>query len=189
MKTMNHSIVRCICFILVGVLLVAWPEIVVDYLVIAVGVMFLIPGLYTVVTYLTKGRKIGMSFPLVSVGSALFGLSLIVIPSFYVSILMYVLGAVLVFAGISQLVNLSSARKWTSVPGGYFAIPALILVSGLVVLLNPFAAASVPFLILGASSIVYGVSELVNQIRFRKDEEVKPDIEDAQIVDVTPIEE
>lgn len=190
MKTMNLSILRCICFILVGVLLVAWPEAAVVYLVIAVGAMFLIPGLFTVLTYLLKGRKIGMPFPLVSVGSALFGLSLMVVPSFYVSILMYVLGAILAFAGISQLVHLSSARQWTSVPGGYYVVPVLILVAGLVVLLNPFAAASVPFLILGASSIVYGVSELVNQLRFRKQEEPQSAVvEDAQVVDVTPIEE
>lgn len=190
MKTMNHSIVRCICFILVGVLLVAWPETAVVYLVIAVGAMFLIPGLFTIITYLMKGRKIGMPFPLVSVGSALFGLSLMVIPSFYVSILMYVLGAILIFAGISQLVHLSSARQWTSVSGGYYVIPILILIAGFVVLLNPFAAATVPFLILGASSIVYGVSELVNQLRFRKQEEPQSAVvEDAQVVDVTPIEE
>jgi len=55
-------------------------------------------------------------------------------------------------------------------------------------LANPFAAASVPFLILGVSSIVYGVSELINQLRFRKQEET-PVIENAEIVEVTPIEE
>lgn len=113
-----------------------------------------------------------------------------VIPSFYVSILMYVLGAILIFAGISQLVHLSSARQWTSVSGGYYVIPILILIAGFVVLLNPFAAATVPFLILGASSIVYGVSELVNQLRFRKQEEPQSAVvEDGQVVDVTPIEE
>ena len=58
MKTMNQSIVRCICFILVGVLLVAWPEAAILYLVIAIGAMFLIPGLFSVITYLLKKRKI-----------------------------------------------------------------------------------------------------------------------------------
>ena len=66
--------------------------------------------------------------------------------------------------------------------------PVLVLLAGLLVLANPFAAASVPFLILGVSSIVYGVSELINQLRFRKREET-PVIEDAEIVEVTPIEE
>ena len=154
----------------------------------AVGAMFLVPGIFAVVTYLLKGRNLGMPFPLVSIGSALLGLWLMIMPAFFVSILMYVLGAVLVFAGISQVVNLVSARRWTQVPMGYFIIPVLLLVAGLVVLVNPFAAASIPFMIVGVSCIVYGVSSLVNQIRFRKNE-VKPVIEEAEIVEVTPIEE
>ena len=185
---MNHSIVRCICAIIVGVLLVAWPETAIVYLVIAIGALFFLPGIYAVLTYMLKGRQMGMPFPLVSVGSGLFGLWLMINPSFFVGILMYVLGAVLAFAGISQLVNLFLARKWTGVPMGYYVMPVLILLAGLLVLANPFAAASVPFLILGVSSIVYGVSELVNQLRFRKQVEA-PVIEEAEIVDVTPVEE
>ena len=185
---MNHSIVRCICAIIVGVLLVAWPETAIVYLVIAVGALFFLPGIYAVLTYLLKGRQMGMPFPLVSVGSGLFGLWLMINPAFFVGILMYVLGAILVFAGISQLVNLFSARKWTEVPVGYYVVPVLVLLAGLLVLANPFAAASVPFMILGISSIVYGVSELVNRLRFRKQVEV-PVVEEAEIVDVTPVEE
>ena len=36
------------------------------------------------------------------------------------------LGAVLVLAGISQIVNLSAARSWTVVPGGFFVIPMFV---------------------------------------------------------------
>ena len=188
MKTVNHSIVRCVCSIIVGVLLVAWSDAAAIYLVMAVGALFLLPGIFTIVTYLLKGRNMGMPFPLVSIGCALLGVWLMVMPAFFVSILMYVLGAVLVFAGISQLANLVSARRWTQVPMGYYVIPVLLLIAGLVVLVNPFAAASIPFMIVGVSCIVYGVSALINQIRFRK-EEVKPVIEEAEIVEVTPIEE
>ena len=36
MKTMNYSIIRCICALVLGVLLVAWPEAAILYLVITV---------------------------------------------------------------------------------------------------------------------------------------------------------
>jgi uncharacterized membrane protein HdeD (DUF308 family) len=189
MKMMNYAMMRCVCAIAMGILLMVWPEAAIVYLVIAIGAMFFLPSLFSLVTYFMKGRQAGMYFPVISLGSLLFGLWLMVMPAFFVSILMYVLGVILVFAGISQIVHLSSVKKWTLVPGGYFVIPILILIAGLIVLLNPFAAASVPFLILGAGSIVYGVSELVNQIRFRKQEEPKPVVEEAHIVDVTPIDE
>ena len=74
MKVMNYSIVRCICAILVGVLLVAWSDAAAIYLVIAVGAMFLIPGLYAIINYLWKGRTQNMPFPLVSIGSGILGL-------------------------------------------------------------------------------------------------------------------
>ena len=176
MKTMNYSIIRCICALVLGVLLVAWPEAAILYLVITIGALFLVPGLFSVY---------GMSFPIAGLGSLLFGLWLMIMPAFFVGILMYVLGAVLVLAGISQIVNLSAARSWTVVPGGFFVVPVLVLIAGVVVLFNPFTAATVPFIILGVSSIVYGLSDLVNIIRFRQ----KKDIQTPIIEDVTPIEE
>ena len=46
MKTMNYSIIRCICALVLGVLLVAWPEAAILYLVITIGALFLVPGLF-----------------------------------------------------------------------------------------------------------------------------------------------
>ena len=63
-----------------------------------------------------------------------------------------------------------------------FVIPSLVLVAGLVVLFNPFQAATVPFIILGASSIVYALTDLFRILRYRKREE-------SRIEDVTIIEE
>ena len=188
MKAMNNFVIRGICAIIMGVLLVAWPEAAIVYLIIAIGAMFLVPSLFSLVGYFVKGRQLGMMFPIVSVGSLLFGLWLMISPAFFVGILMYVLGAVLVFAGISQIVQLVNARGWTQVPVGYYVMPVLILLAGLVVLLNPFAAATIPFIILGVSSIVYGVTDIINLIRFKKKEE-KTVVQEVVIEDVTPIEE
>lgn len=172
---MNYSIIRCICALVIGVLLVAWPEAAILYLVITIGVLFLVPGLFSLSGYLIRGKQDGSRFPIAGLGSLLFGLWLMIMPAFFVGILMYVLGAVLVLAGISQIVNLSAARSWTVVPGGFFVIPVLVLIAGIVVL----------FIILGVSSIVYGLSDLINIIRFRqKKEPGMPEIED-----ITPIEE
>ena len=188
MKALNYSVIRGICAVLMGVLLVAWPEAAIVYLVIAIGAMFFVPSVFSLVGYFMKGRQMGMMFPIVSVGSLLFGLWLMVSPAFFVGILMYILGVVLVFAGISQIVQLFNARSWTQVPMGYFILPVLILLAGLTVLFNPFAVVAIPFIILGVSSIVYGITDIINLIRFRKKEE-KTVVHGAVVEDVTPIEE
>lgn len=188
MKTMSYSVIKGICAVIMGVLLVTWPETAILYLVIAIGAMFLVPGVVAVLNYIFKSREQGAMFPIVSVGSMLFGLWLMISPAFFVGILMYVLGAVLVFAGISQIMQLVNARGWTQVAFGYYVMPVLILIAGLVVLLNPFAAATVPFIILGVSSIVYGITDIINGIRFRKKEN-KTTVNEVIIEEVTPVEE
>ncbi|MBP3678792.1 MAG: DUF308 domain-containing protein, partial [Bacteroidaceae bacterium] len=185
MKMMNYSVIRGICAVVIGFLLVVWPETAILYLVIAIGALFLIPGLVSIVSYVMNGRKLRMPFPIVSVGSSLFGLWLMISPAFFVGILMYVLGVVLVFAGISQIITLLNTRSWTPVATGYFVIPVLVLLAGMVVLLNPFAAATIPFIILGVSCMVYGISDIINRIRFRK----KDNYQEVVVEEVTPIEE
>ena len=185
MKMMNYGMMRCVSAIAIGILLVVWPEAAILYLVIAIGAMFFLPSLFSLVGYFMKGRQLGMYFPIVSLGSLLFGLWLMISPAFFVGILMYVLGVVLVFAGISQIANLLSARGYATVPFGYYVMPVLILLAGLVVLVNPFAAVAVPFIILGVSSTAYGITELINIYRFRK----KNPKTEVVIEDVTPIEE
>ena len=188
MRMMNYSIMRCVSAIAIGILLMVWPETAIIYLVIAIGAMFFLPSLFTIIGYFMKGRQLGMYFPIVSLGSLLFGLWLMVSPAFFVGILMYVLGAVLVFAGVSQIAGLLGARSYATVPFGYYVMPVLILFAGLVVLVNPFAAATVPFIILGISSTAYGISELINVYKFRRKEE-KQMPNEIVIEDVTPIEE
>ena len=138
-----------------GVLLVAWPEAAILYLVITIGALFLVPGLFSVfwLSYSWKAEWNVLSYS--GLGSLLFGLWLMIMPAFFVGILMYVLGAVLVLAGISQIVNLSAARSWTVVPGGFFVVPVLVLIAGVVVLFNPFTAATVPFYYIGGSAVSF----------------------------------
>ena len=188
MKALNYSVIRGICAVLMGVLLVTWPEAAIVYLVIAIGAMFFVPSLFSLVGYFKKGRQEGAMFPIVGIGSLLFGLWLMVSPAFFVGILMYVLGVVLVFAGISQIIQLVNARGWTQVAPGYYIMPVLVLLAGLVVLLNPFAAAAIPFIILGVSSIFYGITDIINLLRFRKKEEKKEENE-VVIEEVAPVEE
>ena len=98
-----------------GVLLVMWPEAAMIYLVITVGVLFLLPGLYGIFAYFASRSReedgSGRAFPIVALGSALLGIWLIVMPAFFVGILMYVLGALLVLGGIGQLITEAHGKR------------------------------------------------------------------------------
>lgn len=183
MRLFGYSVMCSLCALIMGILLVMWPEAAMIYLVITVGVLFLLPGLYGIFAYFASRRGAedgsGRAFPIVALGSALLGIWLIVMPAFFVGILMYVLGALLVLGGIGQLMNFISVRKLTgSVPAIFYVIPVLLLLAGILILVNPFEAAKIPFIVLGASSIVYGLTDLFRIIRYRrKSNQVITDVE------------
>ena len=101
-------------------------------------------------------------------GSILFGAWLVIMPEFFVNILMYILGALLVIAGVQQIAMLVSARKWSMVPFGFYVMPALILLTGIMIIAYPFGAAANTFVIFGVASIFYGIIELINWYKFRQ---------------------
>ena len=149
MITFNCSIIRCILAIILCLVLILWPEAVVTYLVMTIGVCFILPGLFSLLNYFTRQKQEGEPapmFPIDGAGSILFGAWLVLMPQFFVSILMYILGALLIIAGIQQILTLVSARKWSFVPYGFYVIPTLILITGIMILIYPFGAAANTFL-------------------------------------------
>lgn len=171
MKSLNSSILRCAFAIILGLVLVLWPEAAITYLVITIGVCFILPGVFSLLNYFTREKvegEPGPMFPIEGAGSILFGAWLVIMPQFFVSIFMYVLGALLIIAGIQQIVSLVSARKWGVVPYGFYIVPGLILLTGIMILVYPFGAAANTFVIFGVACLIYGLSEFINWYKFRR---------------------
>lgn len=57
MKTMNYSLIRTVCALIIGLVLVLWPDAAVQYLVITLGVLFLIPGFISIISYLQLNQS------------------------------------------------------------------------------------------------------------------------------------
>ena len=93
--------------------------------------------------------------------------------------------------GVLQIASLSAARRWMPVPGGFYVVPVLILLAGLVALFNPPGVRSTAIIIIGISSLVYAASELINWFKFTRLRPKAPvagsksddDIEDAKIIE------
>ena len=183
MKLFQSSIFRALCAIVVGVLLLKYPQDGVTWLTVAIGVLFLISGIIAVIAYVNahkhaseytitdqQGRIIRggqPTFPIVGAGSIILGLILAATPGVFINGLMYILGAIMILGGINQLMNLVSARRLGSVPFGFWVAPSLILITGLFVVLKPMETAEVPLLILGWCCLLFGVTELINALKIR----------------------
>ena len=194
MKGLSFSFLRIICALIVGLVLVMFPDRAGEYFIITIGVVFLIPSLISIIGYLVQNTGTKKRFPIEGVGSLLFGLLLIIMAGFFSGFVTIVLGFILVMGGVQQISSLVAARRWMSVPGAFYVVPILILLAGLIALFNPTGAQRTAFIIVGVASLIYAVSELINWFKFARRRPQSPvasgklsdaddAIEDAQIIE------
>lgn len=161
----NTPIWGSILTIIAGLILVFWPELAVSYIVILIGALFLISGLFVIITHLINKNQYDKSSSYLlftGIGSVLLGLWLISMPEFFVNILMFVMGGLLVLAGIQQIGSLIIIRKSGTIPFVFYIIPALVLLAGILIIINPFTTATNVVILFGISAILYGIAGLLN---------------------------
>ena len=184
MKVFQSSVVRALCAIIVGALIVKYRELTVTWITIAIGVLFFLSGVFACVTYfIARGKKndvqvfdadgrqlTGMkpTFPIVGLGSLILGLILAIMPNTFVQSLMYILAAILILGAVSQMANLVAASRMARIGFYYWIMPALTLLIGIVAIVSPSSIASAPLFVIGWTMIVYGVVELTNAIKLHQ---------------------
>lgn len=189
MKGISNSFLRTICALIIGLVLVMFPNEAGDYFVITIGVVFLIPALLSIIGYFAMSAEERRRLPIEGIGSLLFGLWLIIMPGFFADLLTFVLGFILVLGGVQQIASLSAARRWMPVRVGFYIIPVLILIAGLVALFNPTGVRSTAFIIIGISSLVYAASELLNWFKFTRRRPKAPGTKDSSSREINNIED
>jgi uncharacterized membrane protein HdeD (DUF308 family) len=206
MKIFQSSVFRAVCAIVVGILILKYPQDGITWLTIAVGVLFLVSGVIATIAYLNARKHAGEyiitdqqgrvvrggqpTFPIVGAGSVILGLVLTLSPNAFVNGLMYMLAAVLILGGVTQLMALVAARRLGSIPFGYWVMPSLILLVGLFVILKPGETAELPLLILGWCSMLYGVVELINALKiYHVRKQANQNIVASEISEATEVSE
>lgn len=167
----NNPVSRSVFALLLGLALIVWPDLMQRYLVVIIGILFAVPGLISLISYLTYRKKSddrSTIVPVESVGSLLFGLWLILMPDFFTRMLMYLLGLLLVIGAVQQIYSLVMARRQIAVPLLFFLFPAITLIAGLIILFNPMESIASMIMLFGIMAVFYGVNELFNYFRFKK---------------------
>ena len=169
MKAINNTALRVVFALVLGFVLILWPAKAINYLVITIGILFLLPGLVSVLAHVFRDKQHPKGiYPIEGIGSCLLGLALICAPGFFVGALMYVLAAALIFASVIQIRGLFMVRKRIRIPVGFYLVSLVVLLAGTVILFNPFTVVETTFIILGITCIIYSASELFNYLKFLK---------------------
>ncbi len=153
---------------IVGLLLIIFENRgdVLNWIVIALGIMFIIPGAYGLITQLAAPKPARDNTAIATgVGSMVLGVVLCLIPGVFVSVMIYLLAFVLLLGGISQIITLSRLQ----LPWGFYVVPVLVAVTGVVMI---FAGSdkdsSAIVLVTGIVMVLYAINTVVEYTRVRK---------------------
>lgn len=97
-----------------------------------------------------------------------------------------IIGIILVLFGVFQLIVLVSANRVTPVGATSFIMPAVVLACGALLLFKPKFVEDMLGYIVGASLIIYGVSEIISS---RKVARTMADLDQVQDVDFEKVDE
>ena len=207
MKILQSSFFRALTAIVVGALLIKYPDNTVTWIVVAIGALFALSGLISVLTYLNarrhvseytiydaQGRQVAGQmpmFPIVGIGSIILGTILATMPNTFVNALMYMIGAVLILGAVSQYLSIINARHFGTVSFWFWLCPTLILLAGIYLMVKPMEPLSMAMYLLGCLSLFYGIVEAVNSLFFylskrrweKEQEEMKNSIENIEEVE------
>ena len=181
MKIIQSSFFRAIVAAIVGALLVKYRDQAVEKITIAIGALFLISGIVSVVSYVQQskhsndiqlfdadGRQLlGQKpvFPIVGIGSGALGIILMLMPSTFIKGLMYCFAFIVIIGAIGQFASLTAARRYARIGLFYWIMPSLLLLTGLITVIYPQAIASAPLFVLGWCLLVYAVVETLNALK------------------------
>ena len=149
--------------IIFGIVLLIWPDVSMKTFCYVLGVMSVIFGLVHIIIYFTRDKMQAMlQMDMVS-GICLlaFGIFVLVKPEFIISILPFVVGVIMLLGAVVKFQNCLDMKK-LGFTKWYLILVASLLMVGVVIILviNPFEAAEVMMILLGAGLLADGLISL-----------------------------
>lgn len=167
----SYGYARAIVALIGGVVLVVWPDIVQKWVVIILGALILAVGVASmIIAYLGKWQKekVALLF-LNSIVDIAFGIVLLVFPDFFVGLIMFVFGILLLVFGLGEVVNLARTRKIIAFPLALYLGPCLTTMVGIVMFFFPKESGEWIFILFGGTMLLYALSETVSTYLIRKE--------------------
>lgn len=128
-----------------------------EWLIMFVGAMFAIPGLIGLVSGISRSarsRGASASSMMSSIGSLIIGVIMIIWPTPFVGVFVYVLAAVLLIVGFCQIWVLAVDYRPYSMPMWLYILPTLIFITGVVMICSPLRDIESAFTLMAGIAMV-----------------------------------
>ena len=161
----TSSVVRGVLTLLFGGCLLIWPGFTAGLIVKLIAGVLVAIGAVTLLSAVRAASQTNSAIPVLvalNVGVYLiFGLLVFLFPKFFLSLIAFLFGGVLLVAGLSQVIGLYQGSKYAPVGGGMYIVPVAITICGIALFFSPRASTEMLTMIFGGAVALYGISELV----------------------------
>ena len=166
----KSKLVSGLAYIVLGIVLLFWPVASMAVICRMIGAFLLFVGIFTGATYFTlsQGTPYRILSLVAGVPLALFGLFLFMNPDFLAEFIPIIIGIIVIISGLTTLFDSFTLLKygyskwWVSM---LFAVVTVIF--GIVLIAEPFSAASVATMIIGITAIISGISDIYVATRIK----------------------
>lgn len=178
------SIIFSIIFILIGSFLLARPEDAIHLVSYALGIILIVWGVISVITFFTdKESQNYLDFGfIVGVFVLIFGIIILVKPDTIASIIPLLLGIWMLINGVTKLsysLTLNNNKSALS----SIIISLIIVLLGILLIINPFQGAKKIVQILGISILVYSLLDLIECFSIKRVMKKVKKIENNIVID------
>lgn len=193
----SYGYARSIITLIVGLLLVIWPDVAVVTMIYVIGALILAAGIVSLfLSYFGKWKEDKPSLlTMNAIVDISFGIVLIIFPKFFASIIMFLFGIILLLFGVSGVVGLFQSNKIIKISWTLFVIPVLTTLAGITIFFNPFSSAQYLTIFFGAFLLLYSIGEFISTFKVRHDlkdtnvESRSHEKENSPLIEDTPFEE
>jgi len=180
----TSSIIVAFLSIVLGVVLVMYPDKAASIFVKVCGYALIALGVYYIVVYFARKSKVAMlqMEMLLGIVLLLIGIWMVTKPASVIALLQYVVGALIVIHGIIDLqasLNIKRAGfdKW----GASLVLSLLTLALGVLIIIDPFSATQVLMVVIGIVLVFDGLSDVyIIAVLSKLFKDVKEAVTDAE---------
>lgn len=170
MKSKNY-VITYLSTLAIGILLLIYhqQQSLYQTIVVVIGALVAAPSLVLLLTMLFRHRPEGgasagskaitVATELASAAGVAFGIWMMCSPQFFITAIIYTLGAILMLVGLAQICYIYQAARPYRAAAAWFIVPLIALAAGIIlVIMGPDKVASAAGLITGIVLVVYAAN-------------------------------
>ena len=163
----NSSVFKGAISLVLGLCLACWPVYTSALIVKIIAGFLLCVGIFMIIGFLKaerQGYMVSLNF-VAMIASIVLGLLIFIFPNFFLNLLSFLFGAVLVLIGAAQIFALSGSRvaDWS-----FYLTPTIVVLCGLIMFFLPADATKGITVFFGLVLAAYGISDVVTNVKINK---------------------